>query len=67
MGVRRVQPWQRMVIFRWGRTGPALVREPGLRFTVPIMDRGVLVNWRIVDALLSQTNTGIRLTDVKRL
>jgi regulator of protease activity HflC (stomatin/prohibitin superfamily) len=43
---RRVQPWQRMVIYRLGRTGPEWVRGPGIHFLVPVWDRGVLVDTR---------------------
>src|SRR4051794_39262294 len=35
-----------MVVFRLGRTNEALVREPGLRFLIPIIDRPVKVDIR---------------------
>jgi regulator of protease activity HflC (stomatin/prohibitin superfamily) len=46
LSVRIVQQYERMVIFRLGRTGPSLVREPGLRFLIPIIDRPVKVDIR---------------------
>jgi len=35
-----------MVVFRLGKTGPNLVRDPGLRFLIPIVDRPVKVDVR---------------------
>jgi regulator of protease activity HflC (stomatin/prohibitin superfamily) len=35
-----------MVVFRLGRTDPRLVREPGLRFLIPFIDRPVIVDVR---------------------
>ncbi len=46
MAVRRVPAWGCMVVYRWGRTGPELVRMPGLRLVVPVADRGVIVDLR---------------------
>jgi regulator of protease activity HflC (stomatin/prohibitin superfamily) len=46
LSVRVVQQYERMLIFRLGKTGPDLVREPGLRFLVPIVDRPVKVDIR---------------------
>jgi regulator of protease activity HflC (stomatin/prohibitin superfamily) len=41
-----VQQYQKMVVFRLGRTNESMVRDPGLRFLVPIIDRGVKVDIR---------------------
>jgi len=46
LSVRIVQQYERMVIFRLGRTDPSLVRGPGLRFLIPIIDRPVKVDIR---------------------
>ena len=46
LSVRIVQQYERMVIFRLGRTDPSLVRDPGLRFLIPIVDRPVKVDIR---------------------
>ena len=46
LSARVVKPYERMVIFRLGRTGPDLVREPGLRFLLPVIDRPVMVDIR---------------------
>src|SRR5215216_3130061 len=46
LSVRVVQQFERMVIFRLGRTGPNLVRDPGLRFLVPVIDRPSKVDIR---------------------
>jgi len=46
LSVRVVQQYERMVIFRLGRTGPQLVREPGLRFLIPFIDRPQKVDIR---------------------
>jgi regulator of protease activity HflC (stomatin/prohibitin superfamily) len=44
--VRVVPEWARLVVFRLGRTGPELVRGPGLRLLMPIVDRGFMVDLR---------------------
>ncbi len=44
LSVRVVQQYEKMVVFRLGRTSENLVREPGLRFLIPIVDRPVKVN-----------------------
>jgi len=44
LSVRVVQQYEKMVVFRLGRTSEKLVREPGLRFLIPIVDRPVKVN-----------------------
>jgi regulator of protease activity HflC (stomatin/prohibitin superfamily) len=46
LSVRVVQQFERMVIFRLGQTGPNLVRGPGLRFLVPIIDRPYKIDIR---------------------
>jgi regulator of protease activity HflC (stomatin/prohibitin superfamily) len=46
LSVRVVQQYERMIIFRLGRTDPKLVRDPGLRFLIPIVDRPVKVDIR---------------------
>src|SRR5664280_2683256 len=43
---RVVAQWERMVVKRWGQTNPALVRDPGLRFLIPIVDEGIRVDRR---------------------
>ena len=45
--VRQVEQYQRGVVFRFGRVLPA-IREPGLRFIVPIADRMVKVTMQTV-------------------
>ncbi len=46
LSVRVVQQYERMVIFRLGRTDPSLVRGPGLRFLIPLIDRPEKVDIR---------------------
>jgi regulator of protease activity HflC (stomatin/prohibitin superfamily) len=46
LSVRVVQQYERMVIFRLGRTDAKLVREPGLRFLIPVIDRPEKVDIR---------------------
>jgi regulator of protease activity HflC (stomatin/prohibitin superfamily) len=46
LSVRIVQQYERMVIFRLGRTGPELLRNPGLRFLIPLIDRPMKVDIR---------------------
>ena len=46
MAVRIVQQYQQMVVFRLGRTNESMVRQPGVRFLVPFVDRGVVVDLR---------------------
>lgn len=46
LSVRVVQQYERMVVFRLGKTGPNLVKDPGLRFLVPIIDRPYKVDIR---------------------
>jgi regulator of protease activity HflC (stomatin/prohibitin superfamily) len=47
LSVRRVQQYERMVIFRLGRTDPSLVRGPGLRFLIPFVDQPTKVDLRV--------------------
>ena len=46
LSVRIVPQWGQMVVYSWGQTNKGLVREPGLRFLVPMADKGVLVDLR---------------------
>jgi regulator of protease activity HflC (stomatin/prohibitin superfamily) len=44
LSVRVVKQYERMVVLRLGKTNESLVREPGLRFLIPFVDRPVKVN-----------------------
>jgi regulator of protease activity HflC (stomatin/prohibitin superfamily) len=46
LSVRVVQQYEKMVVFRLGRTNEGLVRDPGLRFLIPLIDRPVKVDVR---------------------
>jgi regulator of protease activity HflC (stomatin/prohibitin superfamily) len=46
LSVRIVQQYEKMVVFRLGRTNEGLVRDPGLRFLIPVVDRPVKVDLR---------------------
>jgi regulator of protease activity HflC (stomatin/prohibitin superfamily) len=46
LSVRVVQQYEKMVVFRLGRTSELMIRDPGLRFLVPIIDRPVKVDIR---------------------
>ena len=46
LAVRVVQQYERMVVFRLGKTNESMVREPGLRFLIPLVDRPVKVDMR---------------------
>ena len=46
LSVRVVQQYEQMVVFRLGRTNEGLVRGPGLRFLIPVVDRPVKVDMR---------------------
>jgi regulator of protease activity HflC (stomatin/prohibitin superfamily) len=46
VSVRVVAQWERLVVKRWGQTNPGLVRNPGLRFLIPIADQGIRVDLR---------------------
>jgi regulator of protease activity HflC (stomatin/prohibitin superfamily) len=60
LSVRIVQPDEQMVVFRLGRTNESLVRGPGLRFLIPVIDRPVRIargTEGIVQAPLNPTGT----------
>ncbi len=46
LSIRVVQQYEKMVVFRLGRTSESMVRDPGLRFLIPIIDRPVKVDVR---------------------
>ncbi len=46
LSVRVVQQYEQMVVFRLGQTSQSMVRGPGLRFLIPIIDRPVKVDLR---------------------
>ena len=46
LSIRVVQQYEKMVVFRLGRTNEGLVRGPGLRFLIPIIDRPIKVDLR---------------------
>ncbi len=46
LSVRVVQQYETMIVFRLGKTNENMVRDPGLRFLVPIIDRPVKVDVR---------------------
>ncbi len=46
LSVRVVQQYEQMVVFRLGRTSDSMVRGPGLRFLIPVIDRPVKVDVR---------------------
>ena len=46
LSVRIVQQYERMVVFRLGRTDESLTRGPGIQFLIPIVDRPVKVDLR---------------------
>jgi regulator of protease activity HflC (stomatin/prohibitin superfamily) len=46
LSVRVVQQYEQMVVFRLGKTNESLVRGPGLRFLIPVIDRPVKVDIR---------------------
>jgi regulator of protease activity HflC (stomatin/prohibitin superfamily) len=46
LSIRIVRQYERMVVFRLGRTNAGLVREPGLRFLIPFVDRPMKVDMR---------------------
>jgi regulator of protease activity HflC (stomatin/prohibitin superfamily) len=57
LSVRVVNQYERLVVFRLGKTRPELVKEPGLRFLIPVVDRPVKVDVREdFDEIPSQTN-----------
>jgi regulator of protease activity HflC (stomatin/prohibitin superfamily) len=46
LSIRVVQQYEKMVVFRLGQTDERLVRDPGLRFLIPIVDRPMKVDMR---------------------
>jgi regulator of protease activity HflC (stomatin/prohibitin superfamily) len=46
LSIRVVQQYERMVVFRLGKTDESMVRNPGLRLLIPIIDRPVKVDTR---------------------
>src|SRR5450759_2749838 len=46
LSVRVVQQYEKMVVFRLGKTKEAMVRNPGINFLIPIVDRPVKVDVR---------------------
>ena len=46
LSVRVVQQYEQMVVFRLGRTNEGMVRGPGLRWLIPVVDRPVKVDMR---------------------
>src|SRR5947207_11752006 len=46
LSVRVVNQYEQLVVFRLGRTNETMVRGPGLRFLIPIVDRPVKVDLR---------------------
>jgi len=54
LSVRVVQQYEKMLVFRLGKTNEQMVREPGLRFLVPIIDLGASVRAVELAARLNQ-------------
>jgi regulator of protease activity HflC (stomatin/prohibitin superfamily) len=46
LSVRVVNQYEQMVVLRLGRTNEGLVRGPGLRFLIPVIDRPIKVDLR---------------------
>jgi regulator of protease activity HflC (stomatin/prohibitin superfamily) len=46
LSVRVVNEYDRLVVFRFGRTGPHLVKGPGIVLLIPIVDRPVRIDLR---------------------
>jgi regulator of protease activity HflC (stomatin/prohibitin superfamily) len=46
LSVRVVQQYERMVVFRLGKTDESMIRNPGINFLIPIVDRPVKVDTR---------------------
>ena len=46
LSVRIVAEYDRLVIFRFGRTGPELLKGPGIVFLIPVVDRPVRIDLR---------------------
>jgi regulator of protease activity HflC (stomatin/prohibitin superfamily) len=46
MSVKIVPQWAKLVVYRWGQTGPNRVYDPGLRILIPRVDRGFFIDLR---------------------
>jgi regulator of protease activity HflC (stomatin/prohibitin superfamily) len=46
LSVRIVQQYEKMLVFRLGKTNERLVRDPGINFLIPIIDRPIKVDLR---------------------
>ncbi len=46
LSIRVVQQYEKMVVLRLGKTNEGMVRDPGLRFLIPAVDRPVKVDLR---------------------
>ena len=46
LSVRIVQQYEKMVVFRLGKTNEGLVRGPGINFLIPVIDRPMKVDLR---------------------
>jgi len=46
LSVRVVNEYDRLVVFRFGRTGPTLMKGPGIVLLIPIVDRPVRIDLR---------------------
>jgi regulator of protease activity HflC (stomatin/prohibitin superfamily) len=46
MSVKIVPQWAKLVVYRWGQTGPKRIYEPGLRILIPRVDRGFYIDLR---------------------
>ncbi len=46
LSIRIVNQYEKLVVFRLGRTDPTMVRGAGINFLVPVIDRGVRVDLR---------------------
>ncbi len=57
LSIRVVNEFERLIVFRLGKTGPERVKGPGLVILIPVIDRGVKIDLReLVIEMPSQTN-----------
>ncbi len=49
LSVRIVRQYERLVVFRLGRTSQGMVWEPGIRFLIPFVDRWLTSDRRTCD------------------
>jgi regulator of protease activity HflC (stomatin/prohibitin superfamily) len=57
LSIRVVNEFERLIVFRLGKTGPERVKGPGLVILIPVIDRGVKIDLReVVIEMPSQTN-----------